>query len=375
MKKHAIKVIALALATTLGLCAFAFADQADAATLTSPHRLKSKAGALTVKNYSNGTKTSWKSQVVSSNIVLAPGETSQLSVTGVSGSPKITYYSKNTSVVTVSSTGLLKAIGVGETKVYAKYTSKGKTVTCKRVVSVGPKKGVGAVRWAAAFTPCNYSLNNRMGKNSVDCSSLVGRAYLSQNLSMSGFADGAPLSAGGQAQWCVMKGHLVAWGLPALSTMLVGDTIYQHTGYADYGDYLGIDGTELYAGDGNVITWNESVHKGWLDGSTVKLVGRPAMACYPEITAPKSISVKKYASKKVKVAWTKKSNVKVRVYRATSATGKFKRVSTCRTGSKWIDTNISKSKKRTYYYKIRYYVKSSTKTFYSPYSPVASIKI
>lgn len=375
MKKRLIKAFALAMAATLGLCAFAFADEAHAASLTSPHQLKSKSGPLTVKNGSNGKSISWKGQAVSSNIVLAPGETSQLSVTGLSGITKITYSSKNNAVVTVSSTGLLTATGLGETTVSAKVTtSTGTAKTYKRVVSVGPAKGVGAVRWAAAFTPCNYNINNRMGKNSVDCSSLVGRAYQSQKYNMGGYADGAPLSAGGQAQWCAQNGHVVAFGLPSLSTMLVGDTIYQHTGYADYGDYLGIDGTELYAGDGNVITWNESIHKGYLDGSTIVMVGRPSIPCYPALAAPISIKVKKVAKKKVRVYWAKKENVKVRVYRATSPNGKFKRVANNQTGKKWTDKKLSK-KKRTYYYKFRYFVKSNGKTFYSSYSPIVSIRI
>lgn len=79
--------------------------------------------------------------------------------------------------------------------------------------------------------------------------------------------------------------------------------------------------------------------------------------------------------KKIKVTWNRDSKADgYYIYRATSKKGTYKRVKTITKNKtvSWSDTNIKTGK--TYYYKVRSFVKASTGTKSSSYSAVLSIK-
>ena len=78
---------------------------------------------------------------------------------------------------------------------------------------------------------------------------------------------------------------------------------------------------------------------------------------------------------KIKLSWKRDSKANgYYIYRAASKKGKYKKVKTIQKNKtlKWTDSNVKAGK--TYYYKIRSYVKVSAKTKASGYSNVLSVK-
>ena len=63
------------------------------------------------------------------------------------------------------------------------------------------------------------------------------------------------------------------------------------------------------------------------------------------------------------------------VYRATSKTGKYTKVTTLKGANKTILRNTGLTSGKTYYYKVRTYIKISGKYYYSSYSAVRSVKV
>ena len=95
-----------------------------------------------------------------------------------------------------------------------------------------------------------------------------------------------------------------------------------------------------------------------------------------DAAAPESAKAKS-ASKKVTITWKKVTKATgYEVYRATSRNGKYKKIATIKKNStvKYTDSKGLK-KGKTYYYKVRAYKKSGSKTYYSAYSAVKSVKV
>lgn len=95
-----------------------------------------------------------------------------------------------------------------------------------------------------------------------------------------------------------------------------------------------------------------------------------------DAAAPQSTKTKS-ASKKVTITWKKVTKATgYEVYRATSRDGKYKKITTIKKNStvKYVDSKGLK-KGKTYYYKVRAYKKSGSKTYYSAYSAVKSVKV
>lgn len=95
------------------------------------------------------------------------------------------------------------------------------------------------------------------------------------------------------------------------------------------------------------------------------------------VSAPKSLSVKKASSKRVKVSWKKVSNASgYQVYRAKSKNGKYKKVATVKAKkSSRPYVKIKTLKRKKYYYKVRAYKKVGKKVIYSRYSVKKSYKL
>ena len=96
------------------------------------------------------------------------------------------------------------------------------------------------------------------------------------------------------------------------------------------------------------------------------------------IMVPAKVAMKKITvnapNQTVKIRWTKQKYVTgYRVYRATSKTGKYKCIKNIKNNKtvSYIDSKIKG--KRTYYYKVRSYIKINGKTIYGNYSNIKKI--
>lgn len=80
-------------------------------------------------------------------------------------------------------------------------------------------------------------------------------------------------------------------------------------------------------------------------------------------------------TKKVTLSWDKVTGASGYViYRSTSKNGTYSKVATIKSGSTTQYTNKNLTAKKTYYYKMRAYVKVGDTYYYSPYSTVKSVK-
>ena len=80
-------------------------------------------------------------------------------------------------------------------------------------------------------------------------------------------------------------------------------------------------------------------------------------------------------NKKVYIKWNKVTDASgYEIYRATSKSGKYSKVTTITKGSTISYTNSKLASKKTYYYKVRAYKTINGKKVYSSYSSVKSIK-
>lgn len=92
----------------------------------------------------------------------------------------------------------------------------------------------------------------------------------------------------------------------------------------------------------------------------------------PRLEEPKIKSVTKTSNNRIKISWKKADGAQgYRLYRASSKKGPYKPVRTT-TGRSYTDTGLSKGK--TYYYKVRAYVKVSGAYRYSAYSDTWSVQ-
>jgi fibronectin type 3 domain-containing protein len=94
-------------------------------------------------------------------------------------------------------------------------------------------------------------------------------------------------------------------------------------------------------------------------------------------TSPASVKATSTESKKVTVKWSKLNRATgYEIYRAESKNGSYKKIATVKKASTVSYTDTKSLKKgKTYYYKVRAYVKVNGKTYYSDYSSVKSVKV
>lgn len=92
----------------------------------------------------------------------------------------------------------------------------------------------------------------------------------------------------------------------------------------------------------------------------------------PRLEAPEIKSAAGISTDKIKISWKKTDGAKgYRLYRSTSRKGPYKLAGTT-TGNSCTDTGLSR--KKTYYYKVRAYVKVSGSYRYSGYSDIWSVQ-
>lgn len=94
-------------------------------------------------------------------------------------------------------------------------------------------------------------------------------------------------------------------------------------------------------------------------------------------TSPSSVKTTSTESKEVTVKWSKLDRATgYEIYRAESKKGSYKKIATVKKASTVSYTDTKSLKKgKTYYYKVRAYVKVNGKTYYSDYSSVKSVKV
>lgn len=113
----------------------------------------------------------------------------------------------------------------------------------------------------------------------------------------------------------------------------------------------------------------------WLEGSkqvSTKSIysfavakARTLKADFTKISIP-TLTAKSAGSTKIKLTWTKATGAKgYRIFRATSKDGPYKRIKVL-TGTSYTDTGLKTGK--TYYYKVRAYCVTDTRTTYGGYS-------
>lgn len=137
----------------------------------------------------------------------------------------------------------------------------------------------------------------------------------------------------------------------------VKGTSFKHTGRSSGSIYY-------YRVRGYVLVNGQKVYGSYSD--TVKLVTKPSKT---------SVSAKA-GSKKVTLKWKKTAGASgYQVYRATSKSGKYKKVYTAKKSSviKYVNTKL-KSRK-SYYYKVRAYKVVDGKTYYGSYSTIKKVTV
>jgi hypothetical protein len=92
--------------------------------------------------------------------------------------------------------------------------------------------------------------------------------------------------------------------------------------------------------------------------------------------APSGVKAKNVKKKKAQVSWKKVTGAAgYTVYQSTSKSGKYKAVKTLNGAGKVKYTSGKLKKKKTYYYKVRAFVKTDGKKLYGGWSKVVSVKI
>lgn len=176
--------------------------------------------------------------------LMSPGQTKQLRVSG-SKNVKIKWSSSNSSVVSVSSKGMLKARKNGNALIKAKV---GDCMFGCAVSVVAPSRKKAINQAIHIAQTCTYSQPNRMQSKFYDCSSLVWKSY-SKNGANFGNAYYAPVAAD-IGKWCAQKKKLVKGGLSQSNVdhmkLHAGDLMFE-TG-ENNGRYRGIYHVEMITG-------------------------------------------------------------------------------------------------------------------------------
>lgn len=301
------------------------------------------------------------SKAVGNSMVLYKGESGKLTVKGPSAKGKITFSSSNKKVASVSTSGKVLGRGCGNANIIIR---SGDALTTFPV-SVGTKKGVKAARWAAKnVRKAKYSQSKRMKKGYFDCSSLTGRAYATQGMTLGG-SKAWSSTAATQAKWCKKKQRVVFEQSNDIDTsqLIPGDLIFFRLDYAGVNrEYRHIDHVAMYVGGGKVA----DAAFGFTDVSTsgAIMVGRPTQYATP-VPMASGVTAKKSTSTSVKVSWKKKSGVTgYKIYRSEGDLNfNLKEIATVKGASKksYIDKNLTPGMK--YNYQIRAYKKSRGKIF------------
>lgn len=210
----------------------------------------SKAGKTTVTVILNNTlsfKITLNTIVVkmsTNSVLMTTKQMKKLTVHGCKAS-KVKWSSSNPSVVSVSSSGMIKGKKNGNVVIKAKVGDY--VFGC--AVSVIPKNRKKAIDKALyIYKTSEYSQAKRMQNKFYDCSSLVWRSYANNGVKF-GNTKYAPTAAE-MAKWCVSKRKMVKGGLSQNNVdkmkINAGDIMFESG--ADNGRYKGVYHVEMVVG-------------------------------------------------------------------------------------------------------------------------------
>lgn len=173
------------------------------------------------------------------------GKTKQLSVSGQSGTTPVTYVSTNTSIASVSKTGLIKAKKRGNA--YVTINVDGMKLTC--VVNITYKKALSVINSGKKKLGVKYSQARRMSSRYFDCSSFVHRMYKKQKIYFG--SRGYSPTAAAEAKYMVRTKKVIAYKYVDPSKLLPGDVLFIKGKYN--GRYRNICHTAIYIGNGKIL--------------------------------------------------------------------------------------------------------------------------
>lgn len=189
-------------------------------------------------------------QLKSYNAVLAPGETTSISFTGLSKESKVQYSNSNGWVASVDNAGNITAHNYGRCEIKVKVDG----CSFNYLVEVAPQRAVDACRNGLyIYATCQYSQELRMSDGYYDCSSLVFKSYGRDSALLGGTYGWGPTAAS-MAQYMEQTGKVLSYTVMDTKDMRPGDLIFY--GGADNNRYLGIYHVEMYYGGDAYSGWN-----------------------------------------------------------------------------------------------------------------------
>lgn len=181
----------------------------------------------------------------SSYALLAPGQTEQIKLSGVSAQSKITYKSGKSSVATVSKSGLITARRCGSVNI--SVTADGNKFTFQ--LEVAPQRAIDACKTGYDIMySSTYSQARRMSTGYYDCSSLVFRSYGCNTKLLGGTSSWAPTAAS-MASYLESKGKVISYSGLSTKKLCPGDLIFYSAPYNN-GRYRNIYHVSMYYGNG-----------------------------------------------------------------------------------------------------------------------------
>ncbi|MCR5829502.1 MAG: Ig-like domain-containing protein [Lachnospiraceae bacterium] len=179
-------------------------------------------------------------------------KTTVLTVSGLPEGIPVSYTSGDSKIVSVDSTGNIKAKKLGNT--YISVHCEGLCdLTCSVTVGNG-KKGMKAALQAKKYVGSEYSQEKRMQDGYFDCSSLAWRSYKDSGTAIGGSDTYAPTAAD-LGKYYDEAGKTIATEFVSPDELKPGDLIFYST--TNNGRFLNIDHVAVYYGAnyGNVSSW------------------------------------------------------------------------------------------------------------------------
>lgn len=176
--------------------------------------------------------------------VMAPKTKSRISLKKINAKSKISYKSSNSSIASVSKSGVVTAKRCGNADIT--ITADGQTLTF--MVNVAPQAAVNARNTGySIISTSTYSQALRMSPGYYDCSSLAFRSYGCNAGLLGGASSWAPTAAN-MAAYLENQGKVISYGPTEVSNLRPGDLIFYEGG--PNGRYRNIYHVSMYYGGG-----------------------------------------------------------------------------------------------------------------------------
>ncbi|MCR5727584.1 MAG: C40 family peptidase [Lachnospiraceae bacterium] len=191
--------------------------------------------------------------ISSNNILTWPGTKFSFAVSGIPEGMKVTYFSSDESVATISKKGKLKVKKTGFTMITVKINNTDFYYT----VNVGNEIPVKACLAAAEVVgKATYSQDKRMEEGFYDCSSLAWRSYAKAGLKIKN--DSYAPTAADLAEYLNDNGCTIAYECLPVEDMLPGDLLFYSSG-GDNGRYKRIDHVALYYSTEDLVDYGDGL--------------------------------------------------------------------------------------------------------------------